>query len=123
MEDENRRETWEETVSRYFKFMRKHMDENYPGVIDDKTWKEMQSAVLNHEVMPSMRGLMTAGKALERENLAQFNCSFIAIDDVRCFDEALYILMNGVGLGFSAEMKYVSQLPIVNEHFESTKSV
>jgi len=123
LERENRRETWEETVDRYVGFMRNHMDDNYPNVISDKTWDEIRHAILNHEVMPSMRGLMTAGPALQRENLAQFNCSFIAIDDVRAFDEALYILMNGVGLGFSAEQKYVSQLPIVNEHFEATKSV
>jgi ribonucleoside-diphosphate reductase alpha chain len=65
---------------------------------------------------------MTAGKALERENLAQFNCSFIAIDDARSFDEALYILMNGVGLGFSVEKEHTSKLPVVNEHFEHTKT-
>jgi len=122
LEDENRRETWAETVDRYFTFMKKHMDTNYPGVIDNKTWARMEKSVLNHEVMPSMRGLMTAGPALERENLAQFNCSFIAVDDVRAFDEALYILMNGVGLGFSVESQYVSQLPTINEHFEHTDS-
>lgn len=122
IEDENRRETWAETVERYFTFMKNHMQENYPGVVKDSTWKEMQQAVLNHEVMPSMRGLMTAGPALARENLAQFNCSFIAVDDTRAFDEALYILMNGVGLGFSVEQQYVAQLPTVNEHFEHTKT-
>lgn len=123
IENENRRETWSETVDRYFTFMKKHMNTNYPNVIDDKTWLRLEDAVLNHEVMPSMRGLMTAGPALARENLAQFNCSFIAIDDVRAFDEALYILMNGVGLGFSVEQQYVSQLPTINEHFENTRSV
>lgn len=122
LEDENRRETWAETVDRYFTFMKQHMADNYPGVITDTTWKRLQSAVLNHEVMPSMRGLMTAGPALARENLAQFNCSFIAVDDVRAFDEALYILMNGVGLGFSVEAQYVAQLPTVNEHFEHTQT-
>lgn len=122
LEHENRRENWEETVDRYVGFMRKHMDTNYPGVINDNTWKRIRLAILNHEVMPSMRGLMTAGPALERENLAQFNCSFIAIDDARAFDEALYILMNGVGLGFSVEQQYVAQLPTVNEHFEHTGS-
>lgn len=122
LEDEGRRETWQETVDRYFAFMRNHMNENFPGVISETVWNRMQDAVLNHEVMPSMRGLMTAGPALARENLAQFNCSFIAIDDVRAFDEALYILMNGVGLGFSVERQYVSQLPTINEHFEHTGS-
>lgn len=122
LEDENRRETWEETVDRYVNFYKKHMDTNYPGIVTDAKWKTVRSYILNHEVMPSMRGLMTAGPALERENLAQFNCSFIAIDDARAFDEALYILMNGVGLGFSVEAQYVSQLPTVNEHFEHTSS-
>lgn len=122
LEEENRRETWAETVSRYFTFMRQHMDTNYPDTISETVWTRLEKAVLNHDVMPSMRGLMTAGPALARENLAQFNCSFIAVDDVRAFDEALYILMNGVGLGFSVEQQYVSQLPVVNEHFEFTKS-
>lgn len=123
LEKENRRETWEETVDRFVGFYRDHMDTNYPNVVSGKRWSEIRTAILNHEVMPSMRGLMTAGPALARENLAQFNCSFIAIDDVRAFDEALYILMNGVGLGFSVEKEHVSKLPIVNEHFENTKSV
>ncbi len=122
MEAENRRETWQETVDRYFTFMKAHVDENYTGAVGQSTWKKMEKAVLNHEIVPSMRGLMTAGPALARENLAQFNCSFIAIDDVRAFDEALYILMNGVGLGFSVEAEYVCQLPTVNEHFEKTNS-
>lgn len=122
LERENRRETWEETVDRYVGFYRGHMDDNYPGVVSDNVWSRIRTAILNHEVMPSMRGLMTAGPALARENLAQFNCSFIAIDDVRAFDEALYILMNGVGLGFSVEIEHVAKLPTVNEHFENTKS-
>lgn len=122
LEDENRRETWEETVGRYVDFYKTHMDENYPGVVSETKWKTIHKYILNHEVMPSMRGLMTAGPALARENLAQFNCSFIAIDDQRAFDEALYILMNGVGLGFSVESQYVAQLPTINEHFEHTYS-
>jgi ribonucleoside-triphosphate reductase len=120
LEEEGRRETWAETVGRYFTFMKQHMSENYPKVKID--WKRLENAVLNHEVMPSMRGLMTAGPALARENLAQFNCSFIAVDDLRAFDEALYILMNGVGLGFSVESQHVLQLPTINEHFEHTSS-
>lgn len=122
LEDENRRESWSETVNRYFDFMKEHMQTEYPGVISDAQWNKLDKAVLNHDVVPSMRALMTAGPALARENLAQFNCSFIAVDDVRAFDEALYILMNGVGLGFSVEQEYVSQLPAVNEHFEHTQS-
>ncbi len=117
IEEEGRRETWTETVDRYVSFMR---NTDAGRKISKKEWAEIRLAILNHDVMPSMRGLMTAGKALERENLAQFNCSFIAIDDVRAFDEALYILMNGVGLGFSVEAQYVARLPKVNEHFEFT---
>lgn len=119
IEEEARRETWTETVDRYVRFMR-----NTPAgkKVSKQDWNEIREAILFDDVMPSMRGLMTAGEALERENLAQFNCSFIAIDDVRSFDEALYILMNGVGLGFSVESQYVAQLPTVNEHFERTGS-
>lgn len=122
LEDEGRRETWQETVDRYVNFMRDHMDTNYPNVVKNSEWSDIRNHILNHEVVPSMRAIMTAGPALSRENLAQFNCSFIAIDDTRAFDEALYILMNGVGLGFSVEAQYVSQLPVVNEHFEKTYS-
>lgn len=117
IEEESRRETWTETVDRYVNFMK---STPAGSKISNKEWSEIRTAILNDDVMPSMRGLMTAGKALERENLAQFNCSFIAVDDTRAFDEALYILMNGVGLGFSVEAQYVAQLPTVNEHFEKT---
>lgn len=120
LEDENRRETWRETVDRYINF---YKNTDAGKKVSRAEWKKIKEAILNHEVMPSMRGLMTAGPALERENLAQFNCSFIAVDDARAFDEALYILMNGVGLGFSVEQQYVSNLPVVDEHFERTRSV
>lgn len=122
IEEDNRRETWTETVNRYITFMRTHMNKNYPGAVEEEFWAEATDAIYNHKVMPSMRGLMTAGPALERENIGQFNCSFIAIDDQRAFDEALYILMNGVGLGFSVEQEHVIKLPIVSEHFENTRS-
>lgn len=119
LEDENRRETWAETVTRYTDFM-----STTPAgqKVSKQDWSDIHVGILNHDFMPSMRGLMTAGPALARENLAQFNCSFIAIDDVRAFDEALYVLMNGVGLGFSVESQHVAQLPTVNEHFETTGS-
>lgn len=122
VDEEGRRETWAETVDRYIDFIKQYSNTNYVGAIPDKFWGEARTAILNHEVMPSMRGLMTAGKALERENLAIFNCSFVAVDDVRAFDEALYILMNGVGLGFSVEHEHVSKLPVVSETFEATGS-
>lgn len=122
LDDEGRRESWMETVDRYINYMHNHVNTNYTGAIPDTFWLEAREAILNHKVMPSMRALMTAGKALERENLASYNCSFIAIDDPRSFDEALYILMNGVGLGFSVEKEHIVQLPLVNEHFEQSDS-
>ena len=122
LDDEGRRETWIETVTRTTDFFDGHMEKNYKKALPKAFWKEANEAIANHEVMPSMRVLMTAGKALERENVAGYNCSFIAIDDQRAFDEALYILMNGVGLGFSVEAQYTNQLPTVNEHFERTGS-
>lgn len=120
--DEERRETWVETVDRYVNFMHNHINKNYPGAIEDTFWLEAREAILNHDVMPSMRGLMIAGPALERENLAIYNCSFMAVNNPRVFDEALYVLMNGVGLGFSVESQHVALLPQVNEHFENSNS-
>lgn len=108
--EENRRETWEETVQRYINFMSRTEAGRKINVYE---WERAYKAIYNLEVMPSMRALMTAGEALKRENLAQFNCSFIAVDDPRAFDEALYILMNGVGLGFSVEEKHVNKLPVI----------
>lgn len=118
--EEHRRETWEETVSRYIKFMRNTVAGRK---LNNKFWTETEAAILNLEVMPSMRALMTAGPALERENLAQFNCSFVAVDDPRAFDEALYILMNGVGFGFSVEAEHVSQLPTIPLELNKVQTV
>lgn len=119
-ESEGRRETWAETTQRFVDFHKSNMKQNYPKAYKTIPWRELQDSVLNHDVMPSMRGMMTAGKALERENLAQYNCSFIAVDDVRAFDEAVYILMNGVGLGFSVEAHHVVKLPRVPDEFNHT---
>ena len=107
IEEYGRRETWEETVNRYADFFGPKVD------LSPEDKHELRDAILNHEVMPSMRAVMTAGEALERSNVAGYNCSFIAINDLRCFDEALYILMCGTGLGFSAEKKHVRYLPEV----------
>lgn len=79
--------------------------------------------MLNQGVVSSMRALMTAGPALDRDNVAAYNCSYVPIDDVRAFDETLYILMNGTGVGFSVEEKYVRKLPVVAEEFEATETV
>jgi ribonucleoside-diphosphate reductase alpha chain len=111
--DKSRREDWAETVHRYIEFISKRIPED----VRENTVKELEDAILNFEVMPSMRAMMTAGKALEKDEIAAYNCSYLAIDDPRAFDEAMYISMCGVGLGFSVERQYVNQLPIVAENF------
>ena len=115
MEKEDRREEWNETVGRYFSFFNKQ----YPGV----DLSAQETAVLNTEVMPSMRALMTAGVALERDNVCGYNCSYLAIDHQRAFDEILYILCCGTGVGFSVERQYVAKLPEVAEEMYKTSSV
>ena len=112
-----RRETWTETVSRYFDFFEDHLKTNNNFVLDSDTRNILEQAVLSLDVMPSMRCLMTAGEALKRENIAGFNCSYVAIDSPRSFDEILYILMNGTGVGFSVESRYTEQLPVVADEF------
>ena len=119
LETEGRRENWGETVDRLITFFRKNVE----GV-DEKSWEDVEEAILSLQVMPSMRALMTAGKALERENIAGYNCSYIPIDSPRAFDEVLYILMNGTGVGFSVERQYVDKLPTVPDvAFEHTEDV
>ena len=119
LEDEGRRESWSETVGRLISFFK----ENIKG-IDAKSWEDMEEAILSLQVMPSMRALMTAGKALERENVAGYNCSYIPIDNPKAFDEVLYILMNGTGVGFSVERQYSDKLPTIPDvEFEKTEDV
>ena len=117
LEEENRRETWEETVNRYFKFFDGHLKENTKCKLDKAVREELRQAILNLEIMPSMRSLMTAGEALERDHTAGYNCSYVAINRVRAFDEILYILMCGTGVGFSVERQYVDKLPTIAEQF------
>ena len=117
LEKEGRRETWEETVERYFKFFDEHLSENRKYNLDPALRQELKDAVLNLEIMPSMRSLMTAGEALKRDNTAGYNCSYVAVNRVRAFDEILYILMCGTGVGFSVERQYVEKLPTIAEVF------
>lgn len=118
--EENRRETWEETVDRYMiNVVSGALDVAQPGYTT-QLYNEIRDAILNLEVMPSMRALMTAGPAMERDHMAAYNCSFIAVDSPRAFDEALYILTCGTGLGFSCETQYVNKLPEVAETFHDT---
>ena len=120
LENENRRETWEETVERYFNFFEKHLKDNHNYVEDKEVVEELRTAVLNLEVMPSMRALMTAGTALERENVAGYNCSFVAMNNLKSFDEILYVLMCGTGVGFSVERDFVNKLPTLAEEFSES---
>ncbi len=122
IESENRRETWVETVERLMSFMKNHLVTNYGYNESDKVFDEVQNAIINHKIMPSMRALMTAGPALERDNIAAYNCSFIAVDSLRAFDEAMYVLMNGTGVGFSVEQKYIDSLPIIADDFFETNT-
>ena len=120
--EENRRETWSETVSRYFNFFDKHLQKQCDFIVPPEVRDMLEEAVLTLKVMPSMRCLMTAGPALEKENVAGYNCSFVAIDRVQAFDEILYILMNGVGVGFSVERQFVTKLPVIAEDFHTTET-
>lgn len=118
-----RRETWAETVSRYFDFMTEHLQDNHKYELIPALRNELQTAVLNLEIMPSMRALMTAGPALARDHTAGYNCSYLPIDHMRAFDELFYILMCGTGVGYSVERQYINLLPAVAEHFEKTNTI
>jgi ribonucleoside-diphosphate reductase alpha chain len=113
LEEEKRRENWTETVDRYFAFMTQHLADEFDHRPDKALLYEMRDAVLHHDVMPSMRAVMTAGEALELSNIGGFNCSYLPLQDLRAFSELLFILMNGTGVGFSVENYYVAQLPVV----------
>ena len=120
--EENRREEWTETVNRYLTYMQDHLFKNYN--FDKKMYYELQDRLFYHitnlNIMPSMRALMTAGKALDKCHVAGYNCSYLPVDSPRAFDECMYILMCGTGVGFSVERENVDKLPIVNEHFEDS---
>ena len=111
--DKNRRENWDETVSRYVNFFAPRI----PKADREATITEIEKAILHMDVMPSMRAMMTAGPALDKDNAAGYNCSYIAVDDPKAFDEAMYLSMCGTGVGFSVERQYVNQLPVVAEKF------
>ena len=120
IEKEKRRETWGETVKRYFDFFEAQLKEHNNFTVTPELRAELENAVLNLEIMPSMRALMTAGEALRRDNTAGYNCSYVAVNRVRAFDEILYILMCGTGVGFSVERQYVEKLPTIAENFSNT---
>jgi ribonucleoside-triphosphate reductase len=115
--EESRRETWAETVQRYVDFWINR------GQVDDAVAKELYNAIHDLEVMPSMRCMMTAGVALDKDNIAGFNCSYLHIDSPRSFDELMYVLMCGTGVGFSVERNFINKLPEIAESFHPTESI
>ena len=117
LEKENRRESWPETVERYMDNVVR------PKIGDDSYVNQIRDAILNLEVMPSMRAMMTAGPALSRDNTAGYNCSYLPIDDPKSFDEAMFILLCGTGVGFSVERQFISKLPEIPELFDSETTI
>lgn len=120
-EEDGRRENWDETVSRlvdYYSFLG-----GKDRILNDVEKTKLYDAIYNFEVMPSMRALMTAGPAMDRCNVPAYNCAYLPVDSPRSFDEAMYILMCGTGVGFSVEKHYVEQLPRISEQFEETDTV
>lgn len=125
LEEENRRENWDETVDRLVNY---YIDYIYPSHLPRGNEaldlaEDLYKAIYNLEVMPSMRALMTCGPALDRCHVPAYNCAYLPVDSPRSFDEAMYILMCGTGVGFSVEEEYVRQLPRISEHFEDTDTL
>jgi ribonucleoside-diphosphate reductase alpha chain len=123
LEDEQRRENWDETVDRYVNFMVNQVQGKCNYKVDTKVVEEIREAILNLEVMPSMRAMMTSGPALARDNICGYNCSYIPVDSPRSFDECMYILMCGTGVGFSVERENVDKLPTVSDNFDDSDIV
>lgn len=113
-----RRETWEETVSRLISYLMVKQPS-----ISPTEWSEIEQAILNLEVVPSMRLMMTAGEACDRDNISAYNCSYLAVNNKRAFSEALYILMNGTGVGFSCERQEIAHLPTIADVFSEVEDV
>lgn len=119
IESENRRENWPETVSRLVSYY----DKRTNGALTTTELGECYEAVYNLEVMPSMRALMTAGPAMDKNDICAYNCAYLPVDSLRSFDECMLILLNGTGVGYSVEEKYVSELPQIAEHFDDSGSI
>jgi len=122
-EEDKRRETWVETVERYFDYMKAHLQSTCNYVLSDELRGELEEAVLNQDIMPSMRALMTSGPALDRCHVGAYNCSYVPVDSPRAFDETMYILMCGTGVGFSVERHNIEKMPTVNEDMHETDTV
>ena len=122
-EEEKRREDWNETVSRYVAYIDDHLKSKFKFSMDHVLREDMYKYILDLKVMPSMRAMMTAGEALDRDNICGYNCSYIPVDHPRAFDECMYILMCGTGVGFSVERENVDKLPIIAENFHRSDTV
>jgi len=122
-QNEQRRETWGETVARYFDYMEGHLGANHGYKLSASLRSELEDAVLGLEIMPSMRAMMTSGDALDRDNVCGYNCSYIPVDSPRSFDECMYILMCGTGVGFSVERENVEKLPTISDNFHGSDTV
>jgi len=123
LEDEGRRENFDETVDRYISFMVNQVQGKCDYKLDDDIVEDLREAILNLEVMPSMRAMMTSGPALARDNISGYNCSYIPVDSPRSFDECMYILMCGTGVGFSVERENVDKLPVISDNFHNSDTV
>ena len=121
-EDKGRRENWHETVSRLVNFYADYVESKHSYQISDRDKQSILKAIEQLDVMPSMRAMMTAGTALERNHISAYNCSYLAVDSPRAFDECLYVLMHGTGVGFSVERQYVSQLPSIPDTLENSET-
>jgi len=118
------RESWGETVGRYMdNVVRKALGDEVDRIVDNKDVRDLEQAILGQEIMPSMRAMMTAGPALDRDNTAGYNCSYLPVDDPKSFDEAMYILLCGTGVGFSVERQFIRKLPEVPDLFDSESIV
>jgi len=122
IEDEGRRENYDETVDRYISYMVSHLKDKFDYDLSDEDTEDLREAVLNLEIMPSMRAMMTAGPALARDNICGYNCSYLPVDSPRSFDECMYILMCGTGVGFSVERENVEKLPVVSDNFSKSNT-
>jgi len=129
VEEEGRRETWDETVTRLIEYYKNKCDDIYQTPKEyktgqfDKEFQTLWDGIYNLEVMPSMRAMMTAGPALDRCHVGAYNCAYLTVDSPRSFDETMYILMNGTGVGYSVESKYIDQLPRISEEFEESDTI
>lgn len=117
IDSENRRENWEETITRYIDNVVKRK------ITNEEVIEKLKNAILNLEIMPSMRALMTAGLALDRDNTAGYNCAYLPIDDIKSFDEAMFILLCGTGVGFSVERQYIAKLPDIPDVMYKSEDV